>query len=81
MVQTLPANNQFLLGAWKAMSDVAHALLAVADCLYALLPRRAGLHDHQAILAGLCWRRGGDPNGALRPRTFIQGLTRCGLQL
>jgi DNA-binding GntR family transcriptional regulator len=46
------ADNQFLLGAWEAMSDVAHALLTVTDRLYALLPQLAGLH--QAILDGLC---------------------------
>lgn len=46
------ADNQFLLGAWQAMSDVAHALLIVTDRLYALLPQLAGFH--QAILNGLC---------------------------
>src|SRR5437763_1492527 len=46
------ADNQFLLGAWQTMSDVAHALLTVTDRLYALLPQIAGFH--QAILDGLC---------------------------
>jgi DNA-binding GntR family transcriptional regulator len=46
------ADNQFLLGAWQAMSDVAYALLTVTDRLYALLPQIAGFH--QAILDGLC---------------------------
>ena len=46
------ADNQFLLGAWQTMSDVAHALLTVTDRLYAPLPQIAGFH--QAILDGLC---------------------------
>lgn len=46
------ADNQFLLGAWQAMSDVAYALLTVTDRLFSILPQLAS--SHQVILDSLC---------------------------
>ncbi len=45
------AGNQFLAGAWEAISDVAYALLTVTDRLSQALPLIAGIHEE--IFLGL----------------------------